>query len=299
MRFMAAATTAVTVYLAVGIFTGYTTSIRRRPRPRSDPARYRLWLTQAGCDLDPARFGLGCAAIGLLALFLMTAATEVWWLAMAPAAGAALTPFIFYARRRRERLSAIRDAWPDALREVLAAISAGATLTAALASLAERGPVPLRRAFGRYRLLSRMMGAVPALEIIKEELGDPNSDRVLEVLVLAYERGGPLVSEVIRNLIDELTEDLRLAAEIRSAGTEQRIESWVVVVIPWALLLFLTQTSAQYQAFYRSGTGLLVVMAGMVWSLVGVGLLRYLSRSSTEPRVLTGARVPQDQQATP
>ena len=288
MRLLASLATAVAVYLAAGVFTGYTNVIRRRRAARRDLSRYHLWLVQAGSDLSPLQFFASSGVLGVVTLAVMTVVTAAWWLALMPAVVMAFGPYALYTRRRRERLRQIRQAWPDALRDALAAISAGSTLTLALSDLAERGPAPLRPAFGRFRLMARMMGVVPALELTKEELGDPGSDRIVEVLVLAYEHGGGLVTEVIRDLIGEITEDLRLEAEIRADGTEQRIESWVVVLIPWLLLLFLTQTSDQYRDFYRSGSGLVVVLAAVVWSLIGVALLRYIGRSTDEPRVLAG-----------
>ena len=290
MRLLASLSTAIAVYLAAGLFTGYTNAVRRRRTVRRDLSRYQLRLVQAGSDLSVLQFLAASGVLGLVTLAVATLVTAAWWLAIMPAVAMALSPYAFYARRRRERLRQIGQAWPDALRDALAAISAGSTLTLALSDLAERGPAPLRPAFGRFRLMARMTGVVPGLELMKEELGDPNSDRILEVLVLAHEHGGGLVAEVLRDLIGEITEDLRLEAEIRADGTEQRIESWVVVLIPWLLLLFLTQTSDQYQAFYRSGSGLVVVLAAAVWSLIGVALLRYIGRSTGEPRVLVGAR---------
>jgi len=285
--------TAIAVYLILGHFAGYTTAISLTMGTRPDRTqRFGQWLLQAGSDLTPLRFWSGSVGLGLGALALITTLTSAWWMALMPALGVAYLPFWYYSRRRSERLGQIREAWPDALRDALASILTGSTLTSALCDLADRGPVPLQPAFARFRLMSRMMGVVPALELVKEELGDPNSDRVIEVLALAYEHGGGLVSEVLQDLISENAEDLRLGDEIRADGTEQRIESWAVVLVPWIMLAFLTQSSEQYRAFYHSGAGLLVVLAAGVWSLVGVALLGYISRSVPEPRVLVGGRGP-------
>lgn len=286
MILLASLLTAVTAYAAAGLLTGHPVRPRSRKRARPGLSRHRLWLIQAGSRLTVTQFVALSAAAGLCALFLVTAMTGAWWLAIVPAAAATLLPRIHYTRRRSERLRQLRRAWPDALRDLLAAIAAGSTLVSALHDLGERGPVPLRPAFGRFRLVSRMMGSVAALEMTKEELGDPVSDRVIEVLVLAYEHGGGLVTEVLRDLVGEITEDLRLDAEIRSDGTEQRIESWVVLIIPWLLLLFLTTTSEQYRAYYQSADGLVVVTAAAVWSLLGVLLMRRIGRSASEHRIL-------------
>lgn len=278
--------TAIAAYAVVGQLTG--NPVRPWPARTAGPdvSRGRLWLTQAGSRLTILQFlGLSAGA-GFVALVMVTAMTGAWWIAAVPAVAASLLPRIHYTRRRNERLRQLRQAWPDALRDLLASIAAGSTLLSALYDLSDRGPAPLRPAFARFRLMSRMMGLVPALEMTKEELGDPVSDRVIEVLVLAYEHGGGLVAEVLRDLVGEITDDLRLDAEIRSDGTEQRIESWVVLVIPWLLLLFLSTSSEEYRAYYRSADGLVVVTVAAVWSLVGVLLMKRISRSVSEHRVL-------------
>ena len=286
MTLLASLMAATAVYFGVGVLTGQAPEIRFRSAPKPDIPRRQLWLIQAGSNLTTWQFMAGSGVVGFLTLVFATMMTGTWWVAVMPAAAAALLPQAFYNRRRSERLRQLRQAWPDALRDALASIAAGSTLVLALYDLAERGPGPLRGAFGRFRLVSRMMGVVPALELIKEELGDPTSDRVIEVLVLAYQHGGGLVTEVLRDLVEEIVEDLRLEAEIRADGTEQRIESRVVLIIPWLLLLFVTTTSDQYRAYYRSVDGLLVVAIAVVWSLFGMAMMKRIGRSVTERRVL-------------
>ena len=286
MILLASLLSAVAAYAVVGLLTGHPVQPWSRKRARPGLHRRRLWLIQAGSSLTVGQFVALSVAAGSCTLILVTAVTGAWWLAVVPAVAATLLPRIYHARRRSERLRQLRQAWPDALRDILAAIAAGSTLVSALHDLSDRGPVPLRPAFDRFHLVSRMMGTVAALEMAKEELGDPVSDRVIEVLVLAYEHGGGLVTDVLRDLVGEITEDLRLDAEIRSDGTEQRIESWVVLIIPWLLLLFLSTTSEQYGAYYRSADGLVVVTVAAGWSLLGVLLMKRIGRSVTEHRVL-------------
>ena len=286
MILLASLMTAVAAYLGAGLLVGCAPRAGFRRASKPDLSQRQLWLIQAGSDLTTWQFMAGSGAIGLVVLALATLMTGVWWLAFMPAVGAALLPQVYYTRRRADRIRQLRRAWPDALRDALAAITAGSTLVLALYDLAERGPAPLRPAFGRFRLVSRMMGVVPALELVKEELADSTSDRVIEVLVLAYQHGGGLITEVLRDLVGEITEDLRLEADIRSDGTEQRIESRIVLIIPWLLLLFLTATSDQYRAYYHSANGLLVVTAAVVWSLFGVLLMKRISRRVEERRVL-------------
>lgn len=289
MTLLTALLTGACVYLAVGYATGYAPDLRLRSGRRPQVSDRQLWLIQAGSDLTPRQFWAGSMLIGAGAFILGFAVTRAWWLAMVPAVGAALFPRAFYARRRQARLGEVRESWPDGIRDMLASISAGATVGNAVLMLADHGPEPLRQAFARFPLQARMFGFVPALELIKEELGDSTSDKVIEVLILAYQHGGDLSEVVLRDLVEEITEDLRTEREIRTAGLEQRLESRVVVIVPWAMLIFLTFFPGPYQDFYRSSRGLFVLLVGVAWSVVGLVFLRRLNRREPERRVLGGA----------
>lgn len=172
-------------------------------RPRR--AHNRLWLQQAGAGLTPARFWAGSIGAGLLALLVLVALTGSVFVALVPSIAVALFPRGYFARRRRIRMRHVQTAWPVGLRDIVASIAAGRSLTQAVTSLAETGPLALREAFVRFPALARVLGTSPALELVKEELADPTSDRVIEVLLLAHERGGPIVRSILEDLVEATT----------------------------------------------------------------------------------------------
>jgi tight adherence protein B len=133
---------------------------------------------------------------------------------------------------------------------------------------------------------SRLLGFATALEMVREQLADPASDRVIEVLLIADEWGGELVVTVLEDLANEITEDLRTDRAIRAEGTTQRIESWVVGVVPWLLFVYLTASQGAYRSFYQTGTGRLVVLAAGIWWAVGLVVLQAIKKRDVEARVL-------------
>lgn len=171
MILLASLLTAVAVYVAVGVFTGHTVQPWSREPARPAISRRQVWLNQAGSRLTVLQFVALSLAAAFTTLVLVTAMTGAWWLAAVPSAASAALPKVYYTRRRAERIRRLRQAWPDALRDMLGSIAAGSTLVSALGDLSDRGPIPLRAAFGRFRLVSRMMGAVPALEMTKRARG--------------------------------------------------------------------------------------------------------------------------------
>ena len=170
-----------------------------------------------------------------------------------------LLPRFYFARVRTRRLSEVRKAWPDGIRDVIGGVSSGMSVQRAVENLARSGPAPLREAFGRFPMLARTLGVMPALESIKEDLADPTSDRVIEVLMIAHERGGVLIPEILRDLADSTSMDLAATEEEQTEALEQRINARVVFMLPWLVLVALTFRPGPFRAFYslscRDGGG--------------------------------------------
>jgi tight adherence protein B len=251
--------------------------------PRRD--RNRLWLQQSGVALTPSRFWIGSVAAGLLALLVLVALTGSVFVAFVPSAAVALFPRGYFARRRRVRMRQVQAVWPDGLRDIVASIAAGRSLTQAVNSVAATGPPPLREAFARFPELARVLGTGPALELVKEELADPTSDRVLEVLLLAHERGGPIVRSILDDLVTATTRDLKLLDELETEGLEMRINARAVVVLPWLVLVALTARPGPFRDFYRSSGGFVTLLLAACLTAVGMLFLGRLGRDEDEERV--------------
>lgn len=287
MRLIAALLAAASVYLAVGYVTGFAPDLRWRiEKENSGLSDRQVWLMQAGAHLSPGQFLVWSTVLGSVAFGVGMALTGVPWVSLPPALAIAVLPRWYFARRRIRRLSEVHEAWPDGLRHIVASLRTGMSLPAALDELARTGPAALRFAFARFPALSRTLGVDASLALIREELADPTSDRVIEILLVAFERGGAIVPDVLADLSDATTRDLRTVEEIRTNALEQRINGRIVFVVPWLVLLLLTSRPGPFRDFYSSAAGFIVVVVGALVSLFGAWLVARLSRDTIEPRVL-------------
>ncbi|MDQ1476303.1 MAG: tight adherence protein [Actinomycetota bacterium] len=286
MSILAACLVGLGCALVAGALMG-TLPPMRLPKPAfaARRGRDRLWLQQAGAGLTPVRFWAGSAAAGLLALLVLVALTGSLFVALVPSIAVAGFPRSYFARRRRLRMREVQAAWPDGLRDIGASIAAGRSLTQSVTSLATTGPPALRIAFERFPELARVVGTGPALEIVKAELADPTSDRVIEVLLLAHERGGPIVRNVLEDLVDTTTRDLKLLDALETEGLEMRINARAVVVLPWFVLVALTARGGPFRDFYRSSGGFATLVVAACLTGVGMAFLRRLGRDEDEERV--------------
>lgn len=286
MRLLAGLAWAVTAYLAVGLLTGHTPQALRRRRHRT--RHFQSWLYQAGTGVSPGQF-LAVSGGGALLTFLV-----VWTLAgaapvaLVPAIAVATVPRTWFARQRarsqRDRLAA----WPDTLRDLLAHLESSMPLHSALVELGRTGPEPLRPTWRRYGVLASALDHRAALEAIRNELADPVSDRVIEVVLVAHEQGSAVVLDLLRDLADSTTDDIRLVEAVETAQLETRIEARAVAVLPFVVLVMLTSRSPDYRNFYSSALGIGVIIIGAVMTLLGSLAIQRLGRVREETRVLVG-----------
>lgn len=286
MRLLAALGAGIFVYMAVGYMTGYAPQIKWRATSKpTDMSKRQLWLIQAGLNISPARFWLVSIALGLLTLIVTSGISQTFWVALPPAIVVTFLPHWFYERRRLQRLAAVKNAWPDGLRHLVASVRSGMSLPLALEDLATNGPVALQGALARFPMLARVFGVPAALEAVRDELADPTTDRVVEVLLVAHERGGAIVPEILHDLGESTTRDLRTVEELRSESLEQRLSARIVFAVPWLVLLLMTARDGPYRTFYRSPGGTIVIFVGAILSLFGWWAVSRLGREPVEQRV--------------
>lgn len=279
MTILASMTSAIAVGLLANALIGRT---RRHGSPRR--TRQRL----PGLDISPVQFWMTVLGVAGAAYFVVLALTGLVVVSLVPALVVATLPKAYFSRKRSQRLTQVQEAWPDGLRDLLSSVRSGASLPSALENLAVFGPAPLREAFGGFDVYSRSLGVVAALELIKEDLADPTSDRIIEVLILAYERGGTVVPEILKDLAEATTRDIWTLEQVRTEALEQKINSRVVFVLPWLVLIAITARAGAFRDFYSSSAGFLVVAIGGVMSLVGVAIASRLGSQPSEPRVFGG-----------
>jgi tight adherence protein B len=283
------------IALAVGAFCAGLVAVLIDERP--------TWWREVALDFEDAeesataifddshlRANDGRLVLQTAALFFASA-LAAWPLfglaALAPAALAASAPRNIRKRQYRQVIRRRLEAWPDAVREIIAALLASRSLHQALLGLTTGGPDKLRPIWRRYAQLSITMDQRSALDAIRQELADPVSDRVLEVLIIATDAGPSVMLDILSDLAESTNDDLQLAQKLETANLEQRLTGKIVMILPFVLLLFMVLGSADFRTFYRSPAGLIVVAIGMGLGLIGMTVINRLARLPQEPRVFT------------
>lgn len=293
MTVIAAVAAGVFVYLAVGYAVGYVPQrLRLAPlaqhRARPAKSKRQEWLNQAGVPVTPLQFWATSITAGAVTFFFVVLLTSLPIVALGPAIGVAALPRFYFAQQRRRVARARLEAWPEALRSIVASVSSSMSLHQSLVALGTTGPQQLRPVFTRYAQLSFTLDSRTALEVIREELADPVSDRVVEDLLVAMEQGPAIVIDILGDLAASTVEDLHVADRIETSHLEQKLTARAVFVLPFFFLLIMTYRPGPGRDFYATGAGLVVIVFGTVLSAVGMVIVNRLGRLPEEPRVFAG-----------
>ncbi|MGO1590973.1 MAG: type II secretion system F family protein [Ancrocorticia sp.] len=264
----------------VGILT-CATALRNPSRPPSPPR----WMRAVHANRRQIALTTiaGCLG-GIIAYALIRNA----FLALCVAATSGLLPRILTQTRARKARAERAAAWPDALDDMVSALRAGLGIGEALSSLGSRGPSALRPAFAQFGEQIQATGNLEhSLDGLKERLGDPVADRVVEAMRLASALGG----YDLANVLQALARNLR--AENRDRGELIARQSWAVngarvaAVAPWVVLALLASRPGTVEAF-ANPTGTAILVGGFLTTVVAYALMVRLGRLPEEPRVLAG-----------
>lgn len=286
MPLLAALASGLCLFMVVATATGHgdqlSLRLPGRRRARLDRA---VWLRQAGVNVTPAQFWAVSAVLGAMVELACWTISGSVYVGLVIAVGAALFPRAYFSRRRDQNLAAVIRAWPDGIGLIVHSTETR-SIHQGLLVLAAAGPPPLREAFARYADLARLDGCAGALAAIRNELADPISDRVIEILLVAHDQGQHLAMVILAEQAVEITEDLRTAADNRTARLEPVLTARIAFLIPFLTLVLLCWQTPSFASFYRSTPGFVVVSIFGLWSSLGLVVARKLARDVAEPRVL-------------
>jgi Flp pilus assembly protein TadB len=162
-----------------------------------------------------------------------------------------------------------------------AVLRSGGSLVQAMQTIAERGPSPTRDEFA-HTLSEVALGAPldDSLERLARRIGTP--DYTLLALVLKVQRrlGGNL-PQVLDNLAETIRQRVMLRKELATLTAQQRLSTWILVLLPLAILGLFTLLDRSFVApLFTTDIGHSLLLAAAALQLAGGWALRWAGRIS-------------------
>jgi tight adherence protein B len=232
-----------------------------------------------------ARQLAGSLLAALVAFTIALAATALLVVAVVAGVVAGAAPFVLRRRRATAAETAVREAWPDVIDDLLSSVRAGLSLPEAVAALGVGGPAPLRPAFSRFADQHRASAAFDdALDALQADLADPVADRVCAALRLAREVGGTDLGAVLAALSSMLREDGRIRREVAARQSWTVAAARLAVAAPWITLALLCTRPEAVRAYSTTAGTAVLVIAAML-SVAAYVAMRRIGRLPADARV--------------
>ncbi|KQW07684.1 hypothetical protein ASC66_01410 [Leifsonia sp. Root4] len=262
---------------------------RVAPAPDAVPGGIRhalaRTLSRAGIRrVTPLGFAVISVTLALISAGLAQALLGITALALVVGLAGLAAPLLIVRWRAAARRSANREIWPEVVDHLISAVRSGLALPDAVSSIASAGPASARAPFAEFERDYRVTANFGAcIGRLKDALGDPIADRILETLRMAREVGGTELTTVLRSLASYLREDAAVRAELRAR------QGWVVnaarlgVAAPWLVLLLLA-SRPEAAAAYDTPAGSVVILGGLLVSILAYRIMLRVGRLPEEQR---------------
>ena len=234
-------------------------------------------LLQSGLRWSVAQF-IGASIGGLLMALVLLQMRPVPPLAKAVVALMFMcVPFVLMRRARAARLIKIEEQLPEAADFLARAMRAGHSFTNVLQMVGTELPEPLS---GEFRAAHEEINyGVPMNEALYN-LADriPLTDlRYLVIAVVIQRESGGNLAEILGNISHIIRERLKLIAKVRVLSAEGRMSAWILGLMPFCVMLFMTLVNPKYVSLlWTDPTGIKMLWASAGMILIGALWIRRL-----------------------
>ena len=228
------------------------------------------WIEQSGvrASISSILF-IAVVMAGILAFAVMLATRARWGLAVGAAIGFA-APFLFLKVKRRRRLNAFEEQFPEALDLISRALKAGHAFATGLKMVADEVPEPVgpefRKTFDEQNFglplkdaLDNLTLRIPILDV-----------RFFATAVMIQRETGGNLSEILENLGHVVRERFKILRQVRVYTAHGRLTGYVLLGLPAFLGVALMFINPDHMnLLFRERLGQQMIMAAIVMQTVG------------------------------
>ena len=187
--------------------------------------------------------------------------------------------------RSKSRRKAISKAWPEVLDALVSGAASGVHASQTCAELAETGPAVFRGHFAAYTQ-NLEFGATfrQAINLLKVDLGEVHSDRLMELLLITESVGGAGFYESVKAQASIARQDLALWGELEAKQGWVTGTAKIAIASPWIIVALLSMQAGNL-AVYASSSGTFILIVGLAVSLFAYRLIQLLGGLDAPPRV--------------
>jgi tight adherence protein B len=180
----------------------------------------------------------------------------------------------------RRRMRALSEAMPGFLEKVRQAIAVGNSLPGALERAATNSsPVVAAAMAATIRRMHNGSGVAESLERCAGEF-DIYDLRLLATAARTNLRFGGSMTQILRNMIENVRRRTAIERELRASTTQIRASAWVLGMLPALVAAMVMLSNRSYARwFWEKEAGHKMLVYALVSQFIGVWLMRIIART--------------------
>jgi tight adherence protein B len=249
---------------------GALASMDRLVRGSARGTAVGVWIEQSGVKAGLTTILLIALFNALVGAFVVGLVSRAWWgLPLGAGAGFAM-PFLFLRMKRRRRLLAFEEQFPEALDLISRALKAGHAFATGLKMVADEMPEPVgpefRKAFDEQNFglplkdsLDNLSHRIPSLDV-----------RFFSTAVLIQRETGGNLSEILENLAHVVRERFKILRQVRVYTAHGRLTGYVLLALPAFLSVALMFINPEHMnLLFRERMGQMMLTGALVMQVIG------------------------------
>jgi tight adherence protein B len=236
----------------------------------------KVQLRQAGMRVTPERFYVYSAICGVfLTLMAYLLGLPLLILPGVLIAGALGLPRWFVSFRRKRRVKAFLNEFPNALDIIVRAVKSGLPLNDGIRLIANESPEPVRSEFRRMVDAQQMGQSIPDSALRMPETMPCAEAGFFGIVIQIQSQAGGNLSEALGNLSRVLRDRKKMKAKVQALSMEAKASAAIIGALPVIVagLVFIT-SPAYIMPLFITSTGHLILGLSAFWMAIGIMIMR-------------------------
>lgn len=236
----------------------------------------KVQIRQAGMTVTMERFYMYSAICGVvLAAGVFAGGAPLWAVPGALAVGALGLPRWFVSFKRKRRVSAFLEEFPNALDVIVRAVKSGLPLNDGVRLIANEAQEPVRGEFRRIVEAQQLGLSIPEAAMrMTETMPCPEAGFFGIVIQIQQQAGGNL-SEALGNLSRVLRDRKKMKAKVQALSMEAKASAVIIGALPFIVAFLVYLSSPNYiMPLFTTPQGHMILAFSAVWMSIGVFVMK-------------------------
>ncbi|HEV7414946.1 type II secretion system F family protein [Tianweitania sediminis] len=236
----------------------------------------KIQIRQAGMTVSMQQFYLYSALTGVvLAVAAFVLGAPLYVVPGALLVGGLGIPRWYVSFKRKRRVKAFLNEFPNALDVIVRAVKSGLPLNDGIRLIAHEAREPVKGEFRRIVEAQQLGMSIPEASMrMGETMPCPEANFFGIVIQIQSQAGGNL-SEALGNLSRVIRDRKRMKAKVQALSMEAKASAAIIGALPFIVAFLVYISSPAYiMPLFTTSTGNLILLVSGVWMSIGLLVMR-------------------------